>query len=193
MSPAANRHRAALPLSLLGAAAIAIAPAASASDKPSAKQRAAVLQAVVDCRPLTDPAARLKCYDDAAARLDQAEATGQVVVVDREQARQVRKEVFGLQLPSLDIFSHKSGGGVAEIAKGEDVDSITSTIKQVSQATDGKWIMVLDTGAVWRQIDTIVLERDPRPGSKAEVRRASLGSYFMKVDGQHSIRVHRDR
>ena len=135
---------------LTAAAILALAAPALAAGKPSQARRAAVLQAIVDCRAMTDTNARLACYDAAAAKLDEAESSGQVVVVDREQATKVRKEVFGLQLPSLDIFG---GKGAPEALKGEGVDQLTATIKQASQGVDGKWVIELDTGAVWRQIE----------------------------------------
>ena len=179
---------------MLMAGAVALAGSALAAGKPSKAQRAAVLQAIVDCRPLTDTNARLACYDAAAAKLDEAEAAGQVVVVDREQARQVRKEVFGLQLPSLDIFSRGGGGkGVAEIAKGEDVDRLTATVTQATRQADGKWVIELDTGAVWRQIEDGYYGKDPHPGSKVEIKKGSLGSFLLKIDGQQAFKVHRDR
>ena len=153
--------------------------------------RAPELQAIVDCRALTDRDARLNCYDAAAARLDQAEATGQVVVVNREQVRKVRKDVFGLELPSLDIFSsitRKTPGGA-----GEEVDKITATVKTAWRGGDGRWNLELDNGAVWRQVDDSPFANDPHSGSKVEVRKGALGSYFMKVDGQPAFKAHRDR
>ena len=167
--------------------------AAFAAEKVSAQKRAQVLQAVVDCRAMTDANARLACYDAAAARLDEAEASGQVVVVDKEQVRQVRREVFGLELPSLDIFGRatKRSGGAS--ANGDEVDRVAGTVKSASRLADGKWRVELETGAVWRQIDTTDLPNDPHPGSKVEIRRAALGSFFMKLDGQTAIRAHRDR
>ena len=162
---------------------------ATAVTRPSEKQRAAVLQAIVDCRPLTESAARLACFDAAAAKLDEAEASGQIVVVDRDQARQVRREVFGLQLPSLDIFGRAGG----KAALGEDVDRLTATVASFGQQGDGRWVITLDSGAVWRQVDDSRLYQPPRVGSKAEIRRAALGSFFMKIDSQPPIRVHRDR
>lgn len=169
---------------------VAAVTAASAAGKISAQKRAQVLQAVVDCRPMTDANARLACYDAAAARLDEAEASGQVVVVDKEQARQVRREVFGLQLPSLDIFSRVTKGPGAAV---EDVDRVTETVKSASRQADGRWVVELESGAVWRQIDASELANDPHPGSRAEIRQAALGSFFMKIDGQPGIRAHRDR
>jgi hypothetical protein len=179
----------------LCAAVLAAAGMAGAAGKPPSKaQRAAVLQAIVDCRAMTDRDARLDCYDKAAARLDEAESSGQVVVVDREQATQVRKEIFGLQLPSLDIFNLTGAGkGAAPIAKGEGVDRISATVKQAFREGAGRWVIELDTGAVWRQIEDSDVPVDAHAGSKVEIRKASLGSFFLKVDGQPAFKAHRDR
>ena len=178
---------------LIVLAMTAIAGVALAAGKPSKAQRAQVLQAIVDCRPLTDTDARLKCYDAAAARLDEAEAAGQVVVVDRAKAREVRKEVFGLALPSLDIFNVSGGKDAADAVKGEDVDRLTSTVKSAVRQGDGRWVFELETGAVWRQLEPGELMKSPRQGSPVEIRKASLGSFMMKVDNQPSFKVHRDR
>ncbi len=171
-----------------------IAGAAGAAGKggkgPTKAQRAEVLQSIVDCRPLTDEQARLKCYDAAAARLDEAEAAGQVVVIDKVKAREVRREIFGLTLPSLDIFA--ASGGKADV-KGEDDDKLVSAVKSAAHLGDGRWQFELETGAVWRTLEPVELPGTPRPGSKVEVRKASLGSFMMKVEGQPGFKVHRDR
>ena len=164
-----------------------------AADKPSSAKRAAVLQAIVDCRAMTDTSARLACYDAAAAKLDEAESSGQVMVVDREQAKQVRKEVFGLQLPSLDIFNLGGGKGAERVAKGDEVDRLLATVRQASRAGDGRWTIELDTGAVWRQLEPVDLANDPRSGSKVEIKKGALGSFLMKIDGQPGFKAHRDR
>ncbi len=114
-------------------------------------------------------------------------------MVDREKVREVRKDIFGLQLPSLDIFNLGGGGKAAEaVAKGDDVDKISAVVKQASREAS-RWVIELDTGAVWRQIDDQDLANDPHAGSKAEIRKGAIGSFFMKLDGQPGIRVHRDR
>ena len=159
--------------------------------EPAKPRRAADLQAVLDCRAETDRDKRLACYDDAAAKLDEAASTGKVVVVDRAQARQVRREVFGLKLPSLDLFSQvggdKSGNGGAE-----QIDRIEDTVTRAWRQPNGKWAVELSDGAVWRQIDDEPVDHDPHAGSKAMIRKASLGSYFLKLDGQRAIRVDRE-
>ena len=172
---------------MIGAALLTLAASASAAPKPEEAQRAAVLQGVLDCRKTPDRDARLACYDAAADKLDQAEASGQVVVVDKQQVQTMRKEVFGLQLPSLDLFNRSPHSGPAE-----PLDRITASLKTASRGADGRWMIELDTGAVWRQIDDVSIP-DPRPGEKVSVRRAALGSYFVKVEGGPAVRAHRER
>jgi hypothetical protein len=166
------------------AAGLVLAAAGGAQAASTDAGRAAVLQAVVNCRAVSDTAARLACYDAAAARLDEAEAKGEVVVMDREQTRQARREAFGFTLPSLAIF---------ERGDSEKMDRVTFKVARATEANDGTWTIELDAGAVWRQTDTERLSRRPKPGSTVEVRSASMGSYFMNVDGQRAIRVRREK
>ncbi len=169
-------------LSLVIASAGALMPAGALAQTPEIPGRAAVLQSLLDCRSLSDDAARLACYDRAAGAMDQAEAKGDIVVVDREQARSVRRQTFGFSLPSMALFER----GVAP----DEVDRITGVAKAAYQA-GGKWVIELEDGAVWQQTDTEVVSRRPRTGSRVEIRAASLNSYFMNLDGQRAVRAKR--
>ena len=62
---------------------------------------------------------------------------------------------------------------------------------EAHQRADQTWVVTLDDGAVWSQVDREKLSKYPRKGSKAEVRRASLGTYFLRLDGQTAIRAKR--
>ena len=59
-------------------AGIAVCATAAEAAKPVKLDpgRAAVVQALADCRKLTEDTARLACYDKAAGDLDQAESKG---------------------------------------------------------------------------------------------------------------------
>jgi hypothetical protein len=176
-----------MPKSLAAAGLALMFVAAAAHAAPSVKppSRAVVLQGLLDCRGKTDNAARLACYDAAAAAMDQAEAKGDIVVVDREQARAVRKQAFGFTLPSLTIFERGE--------KPEQIDHVTATIAAARPGADGKWVLRLEDGAVWRQIDGEPPHRDPKAGMTVEIKSASMGSYLLSVDGQRSFRAHRDQ
>ncbi len=169
--------------------ASAALPAGAWAGGAAARQRAAVLQAVVDCRKVQDAAQRVACYDAAVDKLDRAEAAGDVVVVDRAQAREVRRETFGLKLPSLDLFGHAAG----DKADAADEDRITETVASVSKLPFGRWRLELKSGAVWSQVDDRTLFRAPHPGSTVEIRKGAFDGFFMKVDGQSAIKVSRDR
>ncbi len=168
---------------------LALSPTVAQAAPPApAVGRADVLKALSACRAIADSSERLACFDKTAASLDQAQASGDVIVVDRKQVKQIKRQAFGFTMPSLAIFDPG-----ARKDKDTGDESITATATAASQTSDGKWVITLDDGSVWRQIDSDSLGMDPRPGSKVHIRRASLGSFMMNVDGQSGIRVHRDQ
>ena len=176
----------ALPL-LPALAVLAVTMAAQAAPKPPASlndRRAGALEALSACRAVSDPAARLACFDSAAGRLDEAEKTGEIVVVDRKQAGEVRRQAFGFALPSLALFDKAEGT--------ETLDRVESVLKEARQGADGKWILKLENGAVWRQTDADGPARRPRPGMTVSVRSASMGSFLISVDGQVGFRGRRE-
>ncbi|MGE5501554.1 MAG: hypothetical protein ACM3W4_06480 [Ignavibacteriales bacterium] len=167
------------------AAGLVLAAAGAAQAAPKDLGRAAVLEAVVSCRGVADTAARLACYDAAAARLDEAEAKGDVVILDREQTREARREAFGFSLPSLNVFNRGE--------EPEKINRATFTVDRAWKSPDDKWVVQLDSGAVWRQTDTTWILKKPHKGSTADISTGALGSYFMKLDGQTAMRAHRDK
>lgn len=172
----------AMGLALLAALGIGAGAAlAQAPAKPEG--RAALVQRLVDCRKLSEDTARLACYDQAAAAIDQAEAKGDIVVVDRDQARKVRRQAFGFVLPSLSLFE-----------KGEtqeEIENVTGKIASARQDASGKWILKLEDGAVWAQVDANELFKTPKAGMAVRIRRASLGSYMISVDNTRAFRARR--
>lgn len=145
--------------------------------------RNAILQRLVDCRKLAEDASRLACFDAAVGAVDQAEASGDIVVVGRDQARAARKQAFGFNIPTLSIFERGE--------RAEDLDRVSEEITRGYRQSDGKWTIELVGGAVWTQSDSEPLNKAPRPGSKAEIRRATMGSYFVNIDGQRALRMRR--
>jgi len=156
----------------------------AAAAEPAGKPPPGV-QATIDCRKIGDGAQRLACYDAAVDDLGRQLAAGQVVAVDRAQVREVRKQAFGFTLPSLSLFNRAGD-------KPEDVDEVELAVDSARRSADGKWLIRLEGGQVWRQIDTGDFSREPKPGSRARIKKAMLGSYMMMVGGKMPVRVHRD-
>ena len=151
--------------------------------QPSMEGRAALVQKLADCRKVADDATRLACFDGAAAALEQAEAKGDIVVVDRAQAQQVRRQAFGFRLPSLSVFDRGD--------KPEEVDSIESRIVSARTEPTGKWVLKLEDGSTWTQIDVDSPSIKPKAGMPARVRKATMGSFLLSVDGQRAFRARR--
>lgn len=170
------------PITILAAAGAALlsslAPALAA-----AQPEAQAVRQLSECRKLGADAARLACYDAAAQALEAATARGDIVVVERDQVREVRRQAFGFALPSLSLFD----GG-----KDETMADITLKVVSASRGGDGKWLLRLEGGQVWRQIDTTELARYPKPGGTVTISRAALGSYKLSTGGAAAIRVRRE-
>ena len=174
-------------MKMLRAAAVGLvlagAAAGIANAQPKADERAAIVQKLADCRKIADGAARLACYDETAAAFDEAEAKGDIVVVDRDQARRVRRQAFGFSLPSISLFE-----------KGEtqeELENVTGVVQTARQNGMGQWIIKLEDGAVWAQIDANELFKTPKQGMPVKIRKASLGSYLMTIDNQRAFRARR--
>jgi hypothetical protein len=146
--------------------------------------QAPTVKAVLDCRAIEDNSQRLACYDAAAAKLDEAGKTGDLVSLDREQRKAVRKQAFGFTMPSIKLFETGE--------KGDDADKIDEVLASARQDAQGRWTFVMQDGAIWRQIDDEFLSRNPHAGSAIVIKRAAIGSYMLSVDRQPGVRVHRD-
>jgi hypothetical protein len=156
--------------------------AGGAGPKPIASP--AVVQSLLDCRKQADNAERLACYDKAAAAMESATASGDLVSIDREQRRAARRQAFGFTLPSLSFLERGE--------KPEEADRITATVARANLDANGKWIIQLEDGAVWRQTEVQDLGREPRKGSKVVITKGLMGGYFLTIDGQGAGKARRE-
>ncbi|MBN8805861.1 MAG: hypothetical protein BGO58_02935 [Sphingopyxis sp. 65-8] len=157
---------------------------ASAKDKDKAPPRPAQIEQLYACRDIADPAQRLACFDREVGSLASADEAREIVFTDRETAKKTRRGLFGFNFPKL--------GGIFG-GDEDEVREIDTVIKSVSMNQSGKYVMTMEDGAVWSQIDTTVLPRQPKPGQKIHIKTATMGSYFASVEGGRSIRMKRDR
>ena len=172
---------------LLAGAMFAALPASAAigQAQPQAAQRPELFEALVRCRTITEDAARLQCFDNAAAALQAATERREVVVVDRQQVRESRRRLFGLPLPRLPVF------GGDDDDDEEEISSIESNVVSAHQVGYGRWVVRLEDGSTWAQTDDNVIAARPRAGQPVRVNRASFGTFMMRVNGQPGVRVRR--
>ena len=111
--------------------------------------------------------------------------------IDESQGRQVLsghpkrcRGLFGFSFPKL--------GGIFG-GDEDEINEIDTVIRSVSIDRSGKYTLVMDDDAVWVQIDTTKLPRQPKPGQKVHIKTATMGSYFATIEGGRAIRLKRDR
>lgn len=180
---------------------------AAGSAGQAAAQDAPAIKALSDCGTIADVRQKAACYDTAVASLNSAIKSGEIVVVQRKEAQAAQRGAFGFNLPGLSIFDRLGGkdddkadkkaakaqpdadGTVRDETGG--LQAIIATAKRTTRDGFGKWVIELEDGAVWRQTDSETLSPAPRAGSKVEIKRASFGSFLMKIDGLPAVRAKR--
>lgn len=172
--------RFAAPFALL---ALAVATPAAAKDK-APPARPAQIQELYACRDIADPTARLACFDREVGELSSADQAREIVFTDKETAKKTRRGLFGFSFPKL--------GGIFG-GDEDEINEIDTVIRSVSIDRSGKYTLVMDDDAVWVQIDTTKLPRQPKPGQKIHIKTATMGSYFATIEGGRAIRLKRDR
>ncbi len=177
----------------LAGSALFMAGAAGAQDTEQPNRpRAPQLQAVYDCRALTDTASRLACFDQRIAALEAAESARDVTVIDREEVRRTRRGLFGFSLGDLgSIFGSDDDDDEARAA-ADRVEQVEGIVREVGRDRSGKLVLILDNGQRWIQTDSGG-GRSPRAGNSVIISRASLGGFIASVEGRAGFRVRRER
>jgi hypothetical protein len=162
--------------------ALCLGSPSSGAAKDDALQQEAptVFKNVVECRKITDASQRLICYDANVEKLEQAQSSKDLYVIDKAQAKQSRKGLFGFQLPKIKIFGDDDDK--------DEIKEIDSTIAAMRQGKGG-WTFTLEDGATWQQTDGIYIGTSPKIGRKIHIKRAALGSYMGKVEGGVAFRI----
>ena len=169
-----------------GAALLAASPALAQPAAPASPQ---VIQQVYACAEITDATARLACYDAAVGAMKTAQTGGQFAAVDAAGVHRLEREAFGFSMPSLPRLGLPGFGRGAQEA--EQTDKVAMSIRRVGRM-DGHTAFVMDNGQTWLVIDDGADNWRARSGAAVEIRRASLGSYLMKViGGGAALRVRR--
>lgn len=169
----------------VGATAVAMAGAAVNAGADGAGDR--VLQSFAQCRAITEPEARLACFDKAAGALEQAVRAKEVRILDKDDVRRTKRSLFGFTLPRVGLF-----GDGNEDSEKEEFTEINTTVASARQLDNGRVELRLvgEDDAVWQTTETLAWP--PKPGAKIRIRKGAIGSYFINVGGK-SVRGMRVR
>jgi len=146
----------------------------------------APLTKIYGCAAITNADERLACYDSAVSVLKQAEATGSVAVVSKDQIAAAEKQSFGLPTPSLSSVAKSA----APAAAPDPLDRVDVTITSVTRKSPVLLRITLDNGQVWDEYDNSFGRLSGFP-LNAEIRRGALGGFMIKVGDRPLVRVRR--
>jgi hypothetical protein len=171
----------------------AVAGALPALAAPAAQD---LLEAVGHCATIADDHTRLACYDALAPRVKDAVAVPPATLPNnRPPSTEEQKSWFGFDLG--DLFGAAPAQQTTAAQFGSDklpathakedtaaaqVDSISAGVTDVAYTPFGKFIVFLDNGQVWRQIEgdsDHAIFRKPAKANKITISRGFIGSYNL--------------
>lgn len=148
---------------------------------PTESSRNPLIDGLAHCLTVPDTDPRLQCLETAARALVDATRSRDVVVVQKDELRRVRRSLFGID----------ADGPASPAIAQERIDNLDTQIVQASRLADGKWLFRLAEGGRWQTTEPWITGSDPKAGAAVTIRRGALGSYVLHVPGERSARVHR--
>lgn len=179
--PIWKRHRAAI----CACVVFALSPAAAAAQ---GEQETSALDPLKACQSMTDPSARLACYDAAVADMVTASDQGDLRIVDAETVRKTRRSLFGFSLPDFGLF----GDDDDEEEEDDGLDTLETTVTSVRYLTPSSFIFRIAEGdALWEVSDTPRRLLTVEAGDSVVIKKAALSSYFIRFNGQGGVKGRR--
>lgn len=161
-----------------------------------ASARDDVLEAMGRCAAIADGQARLACYDRIAPRLKDALATPPTIL-DHEPTKEEQESWFGFDIGDLfgggsstpttpEQFGKERTAEHQAIREREEIDSITAGVTEVSFTPFGQFIVFLDNGQVWRQLQGEAERAHFKSNTKENtvtISHGAIGSYNLQLNG----------
>lgn len=168
-------------LSLCATSLVYLSSAALAQEQvvPNAE---ATIQELKACRAIADTEARLACYDREVGEVIAATDAGTLQVVDQADVEETKRGLFGFTLPRIKLFGDDEGAEMTELE---------TTITGVRREGREAWVFTTTEGSVWRISETKMGWRPPASGQKVVFKRAAMGSFFIRVNGQIGVKGRR--
>lgn len=167
-------------------AALLPATAAFAQSKDNSARQletSPIVAKLESCTAVADDDERLACYDREVSALVGAADQGDVRVIDANTIKQARRGLFGFSLPRIGLFGDD----------GEDeVKEFKSTVTRARNVAPGEWhFWIADGDAQWRIKNASVGFRAPKAGDTVEFKPATMGTYWIRINGRIGVRGNR--
>lgn len=149
------------------------------STPSTAQSGVAALDKMLGCRSVTSDPERLRCYDDATARVASARNSGALVALDRGRLEADKRQRFGLASPRVQPASDPLSG----------VQQITLKISRVQPSSYGRYRIVLSNTSTWETAEPVSYA--PEAGAEITIRRAGFGGFRANLGKGRSFLIKR--
>jgi len=154
---------------------------AFARNQTNSEEIKSPLAGLYDCAAIKSSEDRLACFDQMVASLQVKEEKKEIVAIDAEVAKTIKKEAFGFNLPSLPKLA------LPKLGADKEIDEVSLEVKAVQPYSD-KYIIRMKNGQVWRVVSGRV-RKIPKGDLTATIKPAALGSYRLNLtNGRTTIR-----
>jgi hypothetical protein len=175
-----------------------------ASLSAQASPRDDVLKALENCATIADDKARLACYDALVRPAQTALARPpEPQEATAPPTKEEQRSWFGFDIsglfgasPSNETTPQQFGSENLPATKEkvekaqEEVDSITAGVSEYAYTPFGKFIVFLDNGQVWRQLqgdaDHAIFRKVPKD-NKVAISRGFIGSYNLTINDSSKL------
>jgi hypothetical protein len=162
-----------------------------------------VLDAMNKCVAIADNTARLACYDALQPQLQAALSAPPAAAAPQQTAQDQGTSLFGLhlwggdapqttpsefgndRLPAEKRVEAAPAATPAPFPQVQEIDSITAKLTDYATTASGRFIVFLDNGQVWQQIEGDTAKARFAKAASANsvtISRAFLGSYALKLN-----------
>lgn len=160
---------------------------------------AQTIEAIQECRTISAPTERLQCYDNAAAAMDNMSIANAPSSTQSNVAATTQNQTpaeSNQQVASSTVDEDSFGADGMRKERTKEQKELRARLVGLQFTKRGKYVITLDNGQVWRQIDSdtnsIKLPRARDGGIPIIIKRRSLGSHMLRTTAsKRSILVRR--
>lgn len=139
------------------------------------------VQDLKTCRDIVDEDRRLACYDAKVAAIVVASDAGDVTIVDRDDMVRTRRQLFGFNVPNLGILKDDT----SDTEAGELLETSVTSARRLSSKT---WRFTTAEGAIWEINNAPPRLASIKSGDAVQFKKAALGFYFIRFNGQLGVK-----
>lgn len=155
---------------------------ATAQETASAGASDQYVVSLKTCQAIADSEQRLACFDKAVGEIVAANDAGDVRIIDREDIRNTRRQLFGLAVPEVGVLERD------EKDAKEDRDLLETSITSVRYISAKQIRFTTTEGSVWEINRPPNWFRGVKEGDSVVFKKGALSSYFIRVNGQMGVK-----